>query len=214
VQRFKGEPKSCVMPYRHHAVIPANYVSASLPEGERDYPCRLTRKFRAPICDEKPQTTYSRSMSAAGILFACSAVILFISGSPMASQAPSVQEAVNVGTKQAIQNWSFDIFPLAGAMLSAAGICLLHNVSEGKGKIAGRVIFALIGGFVAPWVISMLPLTWHIDDPRGQLLIGVVFGSSGYVFSRYVVEVAFRRALGVTERVADYGEKKLDEKLK
>lgn len=153
-------------------------------------------------------------MTAAGILLACSAVVLFLGGTPLASNpATTVQEATKIGTKEAIINWSFDIFPLAGAMLASAGICLLHNVGEGKGKIAGRVIFALIGGFVAPWVVGMLPLTWQINDPRGQLLIGVAFGAIGYIFSRYVVEVVFRRAPHVTERVADYGEKKLDKKL-
>lgn len=201
------------MPYRHHAVIPANYVSTSMPEGERDYPCRLTRKFRAPICEEKPEPAHSRSMTACGIFLATTALILFVGGSPVASQPTTIQEAANEGTKEAIQNWSFDIFPLAGAMLSAAGICLLHNVSEGKGKIAGRVIFSLIGGFVAPWVVDMLPLTWRIDDPRGQLLIGVAFGAMGYIFSRYVVESIFKRAPALADRVVDAGEKKLDKKL-
>lgn len=161
---------------------------------------------------EKPQTI-SRSMTAAGILLACSAITLFLVGSPAASHPEALQEATKEGTKEAIQVWAFDIFPLAGAMLAAAGICLLHNVGEGKAKISGRVVFALIGGFVAPWVVAMLPLTWQINDPRGQLLIGVIFGSIGYIFSRYFVEVVFRRALGITERVVDAGEKKLDKKL-
>lgn len=198
------------MSYRYPKIIPADYVSRSMPEGERDYPCRLTRKFRAPV-EEKPKSTHSRSMTAAGILLATAAVTLFLAGSPINSHQPA---AIQEAAKEAIQSWSFDIFPLAGAMLAAAGICLLHNVGEGKGKIAGRVIFSLVGGFVAPWVVSMLPLTWRIDDPRGQLLIGVIFGSIGYIFSRYVVEVVFRRALGVTEKVADFGEKKLEKKLK
>lgn len=157
--------------------------------------------------------TYSRSMTASGILLATAAITLFVAGSPVASQPETIQEATKAGTKAAIQVWAFDIFPLAGAMMAAAGICLLHNVGEGKGKIAGRVIFSLVGGFVAPWVVAMLPLTWQINDPRGQLLIGVIFGSIGYIFSRYVVEVVFRRALGVTEKVADYGEKRLEKKL-
>src|SRR5688500_14009632 len=158
---------------------------------------RFSFKERVLGCvDRKPTKlpTHSRSMTACGIFLATAAITLFLTGAPMRSQTETLEKATQIGTKQALESWSFDIFPLAGAMLAAAGICLLHNVSEGKGKIAGRVIFALVGGFVAPWVVSMLPLTWRIEDPRGQLLIGVAFGSLGYIFSRYVVESIFKRA--------------------
>lgn len=199
------------MPYRFHPVIPADF-QGSMPEQERENAPR-----KAVIRPEAPtytKPTYSRSMTAAGILLACSAITLFIAGSPISSQPEALQEATKAGTKAALQSWSFDIFPMAGAMLAAAGICLLHNVGEGKGKIAGRVVFALIGGFVAPWFVEMLPLTWKIADPRGQLVIGVAAGSVGYIFSRYVVEIVFKRAFGISEKVVDYGESKLDEKLK
>lgn len=157
--------------------------------------------------------THSRSMTAAGILIACSALTMFLAGAPGASQPETIRQATKEGTKQAIQSWGFDVFPLAGAMLAAAGICLLHNVGEGKGKIAGRVVFALIGGFVAPWFVEMLPLTWKIADPRGQLVIGVAAGSVGYIFSRYVVEIVFNRAFGISEKIVDAGERELGKKL-
>lgn len=198
---------------RHLPVIPADFQQ-SMPERRVDYPGRLGRP-KAPVF-EKPHT-YSQNMTAAGILLASTAMVLFLAGSPVASSpevATTIQEASKEGTKDAIVSWSFDIFPLAGAMLSAAGICLLHNDREDKSRIAGRVIFALIGGFVAPWVVEMLPLTWRIDDPRGQLLIGVAFGSMGYIFSRYVVEAVFKRAPAVAGKVVDAGERRLDKELK
>lgn len=146
-------------------------------------------------------------MTAAGVLFACAAVTTLLATTPPTSP-------VGEAAKAAVEQWSFDIFPLVGSMLAAAGVCLLHNVGEGKAKIAGRVIWALIFGFVSPWMVEMLPLTWRIEDPRGQMLIGVIAGAAGYVFSRYAVETAFRRAPNIAERVADFGEKKLDDKLK
>lgn len=184
-----------------------------MPEREEDHRIgRLRSLYEAnPQNRCKTQPKYSRSMTAAGILLACSAVVVFLGASPMSSHVPTINQ---VETTEAIQKWSFDIFPLAGAILSAAGICLLHNVGEEKGKIAGRVIFALIGGFVSPWLVEMLPLTWKISDPRGQLLIGVAAGAIGYIFSRYFVEVVFKRAFGISEKVVDYGEKQLDKKLK
>jgi hypothetical protein len=154
-------------------------------------------------------------MTASGIILAATALVLFVAGSPAGSQPVSaIQEATKEGTKDAIVSWSFDIFPLAGAMLAAAGICLLHNVGEGTGRIAGRVVFALIGGFVAPWVVDLLPITWKIEDPRGQLLVGVLAGSIGYIFSRYIVEAFFKRAPAMSEKVVDYSESQLGKKLK
>lgn len=97
--------------------------------------------------------------------------------------------------------------------MAAAGICLLHNEKEGVNRIAGRVIFALLGGFVAPWLVDILPLEWKIIDPRGQLLVGVAAGSVGYIFSKYFVEIVFKRAFGISEKIVDAGERRLDKEL-
>lgn len=153
-------------------------------------------------------------MTAAGILIATAALTMVLAGSPAGSVTPEGAAQVTEATAKAIKQWSFEIMPLAGSLLASAGICLLHNVQEGKGKIAGRVIFALIGGFVVPWAVELLPITWKINDPRAQLLLGVIAGSCGYIFSRYVVEVVFKKAPAISERMVDHAERKLDEHLK
>lgn len=145
-------------------------------------------------------------MTAAGILFLTAGVAAFL--------ATPTQPPISPAAADTIKQWSLDSYSMVGALLSAAGVCLLHNTQEGKRIIAGRVIFTLLAGFIGPWLVEILPLTWKLSHPKAQVLIGSIFGLIGYVFSRYVVEVLFSRAFGVTNKLADYGERKLDNKLK
>lgn len=183
------------MSYRYHQVIPANYVSTSMPEGERDRPGRLKHKLQAPICDQKPQT-HSQSMTAAGILF-------FIAG------AAGVFAQLNLPVPADIQEakqQAFQVFPIFGAVLVSAGICLLHNVREGKEKIAGRVIFALLAGVVGPFVAEFCypPIIDKVSDIRLQLGLGVIFGGIGYIFSMTFVEKFFKVAPAVADGTVNH----------
>lgn len=130
-------------------------------------------------------------MTAAGIL-------LFIVGA--GAVFAQVNMPVPVDPQEAKQQ-AFAVFPIFGAVLVSAGICLLHNVREGKEKIAGRVIFALLAGVVGPFIAEFCypPIVNKVADIRLQLGLGVVFGTAGYIFSRAVIEKLFRIAPSVAD---------------
>jgi hypothetical protein len=177
------------MSYRFSPVIPA-HVRNSMPNRDQDdaKPHIVLRHKCPPITKH----TYSRSMSAAGILF-----FLTAAGSTFATMRYFAVMDPAEAKEQA-----FSIYALFGAVLAAAGICLLHNVSEGKSKIAGRVIFCLVGGVVGPFFLEWLypPITQKVSDLRLQLAMGVSFGSLGYIFSRAFVERIFKEAPRVADR--------------
>lgn len=201
-------PTLSAMSYRHHAVIPADFQRTAA-SGSVSFQTRFSLKENEKPCVEtnvEKTPTYSRSMTAAGILFLTAGLAAFLAtpNNPPVSQAAA----------ETIKQWSLDSYSMVGAILSAAGVCLLHNTQEGKRIIAGRVIFTLLAGFIGPWLVEILPFTWKLTHPKAQVLIGSIFGLIGYVFSRYFVEIIFKRAFGISQKVVDYGEKKLDEKLK
>lgn len=135
-------------------------------------------------------------MTAAGILF-------FIAG------AAGVFAQLNLPVPADIQEakqQAFQVFPIFGAVLVSAGICLLHNVREGKEKIAGRVIFALLAGVVGPFVAEFCypPIIDKVSDIRLQLGLGVIFGGIGYIFSMTFVEKFFKVAPAVADGTVNH----------
>lgn len=179
---------------------PGRFSAQQFPD--REDHTKETRCFEGNV---EKNSTYSRSMTAAGVLFLTAglATILATPNNPPVSSAAA----------ETIKQWSLDSYSMVGAILSAAGVCLLHNTREGKRIIAGRVIFTLLAGFIGPWLVEILPFTWKLSHPKAQVLVGSVFGCIGYIFSRYFVEIIFKRAFGISEKVVDYSEKKLDQKL-
>lgn len=130
-------------------------------------------------------------MTAAGIL-------LFIAGAGAVFAQINMPAPVDA---QTAKEQAFAIFPIFGAVLVSAGICLLHNVREGKSVIAGRVIFALLGGVVGPWLTEFFypAIIDKVTDIRLQLLLGIIFGGMGYIFSRTFVERFFKIAPSVAD---------------
>jgi hypothetical protein len=168
-------------------IYPARYSLQPIPEDEQvqqECPTTVTSK------------TISLSMTAAGIL-------LFIAGAGAVFAQINLPAPVDA---QTAKQQAFAVFPIFGAVLVSAGICLLHNVREGKSVIAGRVIFALLAGVVGPWITE----AWYpaiinkVSDIRLQLLLGMLFGGSGYIFSRTFVEKFFKIAPSVADGTVNH----------
>lgn len=180
-------------------VYPARYSAQQLHGDE------IPDKGCVRFFSDSSNRTHSRSMTAAGLLFLTAGLAAFLATPNDPPLSPAAAET--------IKQWSLDSYSMVGAILSAAGVCLLHNTREGKRIIAGRVIFTLLAGFIGPWLVDLLPFTWKLTHPKAQVLVGSIFGCIGYIFSRYIVEIVFKRAFGISEKVVDYGEKQLDRKL-
>jgi hypothetical protein len=127
------------MPYRYHPVIPAEYVSTSMPEGDRDYPCRLTRKFRAPVEDEPKNTHYSRQTMAYTTCTLIAAMSIFASGIPFLA----------LGEEMAW--WLWAIFPFSGSVF---GLLVLiwrgGKDDKSRGQTQWKAVFGLVGGVGIP----------------------------------------------------------------
>jgi len=161
---------------------------------------RYSLRDNEPGCvDRNVEKTYSRSMTAAGVLLFMAANAAFFG---MVTSGP--------GDALSAKEQSYAVMPLVGAMLVSAAICLIHNVQEGKRIIAGRVIFALIGGFCGPWLIEFMypPVVDKISDFRPQFLMGACFGWMGYIFSRAFVEKFFLRAKPIADSTVGRLERK------
>lgn len=118
-------------------------------------------------------------------------------------------------TSEEVQKMSKDLFPLIGAAFACCGVFALYDRRrETPYHVVGRVIFGGMMGFITPWVLSLIPITFlHIEDYRGLVAVGFCGAIIGFVLSRATVEKLFTRAGSISDKIVDYGEKKIDEEL-
>lgn len=189
---------------RHYSpVIPADF-KLSMPERDIDFPGRLGRP-RAPISDPEPSHPHHPPMTSAalGLLVSTFAMVFTIN---LAQAAPNAVE---------VQRMSKDIYPLLGAAMACCGVFALYDRrKETPWHIIGRVIFGLMGGFVAPWFLSIIPVTFlHVEDYRGLWFVGACGAILGFILSRTTIERLFSRAGSISEKLVDAGEQRLDDEL-
>jgi uncharacterized membrane protein YeaQ/YmgE (transglycosylase-associated protein family) len=178
-------------------IYPARYSVQSLPEDDRE--CA-----QADLVPRDPNNHHP-PMTSAGLGFIVSTFALAFT----AHLAQTVPTAVEV------QKMSKDIYPLIGGAFACCGVFALYDRrKETPWNIIGRVIFGMMGSFFAPWILSVLPVTWlQVEDYRGLAFIGTCGAVLGFLLSKSTIEKLFSRASSISGKLVDAGERRLDKEL-